>query len=66
MSTAAGELTADQIGQCIHRMIIVNGYRCSAEELEAVKEAIVRLQRYESLLQSLPLELRNKPRPGRY
>jgi hypothetical protein len=54
----AAHLTASEIKATIERMMVRNRYRCDDGELEAVHEAIRRVEQHEQLVQEVVPDLR--------
>jgi hypothetical protein len=54
----AAQLTASEIKTTIERMMVRNRYRCDDRELEAVHEAIRRVEQHERLVQEVVPDLR--------
>jgi hypothetical protein len=60
MSMPAAHLTASEIKANIERMMIRNRYPCDDDELEAVHEAIRRVEQHERLIQEVVPDLRSR------
>jgi hypothetical protein len=58
--TPATQLSASQIKDRIERMMVRHGYRCDYEELEAVYEAIRRVEEHELLMQKASPDLQKR------
>jgi hypothetical protein len=56
----AAQLTAGEIKAKIQRMMIRNRYRCAEDELEALHEALRRVEQHERLIQEVVPDLRSR------
>jgi hypothetical protein len=58
--TLAARLSASQIKDRIEKMMMRHGYRCDCEELEAVYEAIRRVEEHELVMQKVSPDIQNR------